>query len=71
MRVMQPSGRLLVTIPEAGEILSVSRSSIYKLISEGRLPVLKLNGGRSAGARIRVKDLERFVEDGAKTSQMK
>ena len=54
--------KLLVTIPKGSEILSVSRSTLYKLISEGRVPVVKLGKGRSAGVRIRVSDLERFAE---------
>ena len=59
--------KLLVTIPVGGQILSVSRSSMYKMISEGRIPVVKLGKGRSAGVRIRVCDLERFVAEAVTT----
>jgi excisionase family DNA binding protein len=56
-----PSSKLLLTIPEAGAVLSVSRSKIYGLMNSGDLPSVLL--GRSR--RIRVSDLEQFVGIGA------
>ncbi len=34
--------KLLVTVPEAAKLLSISRSSCYELIREGVLPVVQL-----------------------------
>lgn len=56
MRLGDPVGRcFLLTIPEAAERLSVSRTTLYKLIRTGELKALKF--GRSR----RVTDLE--IED--------
>ena len=49
--------KLSVTIPEAVEMTGISRTSLYKLFAEGRLP-RKKNGKRSL---ILVEDLERVV----------
>jgi excisionase family DNA binding protein len=51
------SGKLLLTITEAAERLSVGRSTIYELINHGDLPVTHI--GRSA--RISVTALEDFA----------
>ena len=50
---------LLVTIPEAARILSVSRSTIYELIWHDQLVPVRI--GRSV--RIRHRDLESFVRN--------
>jgi excisionase family DNA binding protein len=50
--------KLSVTIPEAVEMTGISRTSIYKLFAEGKLP-RKKNGKRSL---ILVEDLERVVK---------
>ena len=62
-----PPDKLLVTVEEAGRLLSTGRSTIYRLLSEGRLAKGKLGKGRAAGVRIRVSDLQRFAA-GAPTS---
>lgn len=46
------------TIPEAGQMLGVGKSTIYKLVGEGRLSLLKI-GTRSL---IRAVDLRTLVE---------
>jgi excisionase family DNA binding protein len=51
------SGKLLLTITEAAERLSVGRSTIYELINRGDLPAAHI--GRSA--RISVTALEEFA----------
>jgi excisionase family DNA binding protein len=56
---MEGNARLLVTSEEAAEMLGIARSSLWKLIAEGRLRPVKI--GRST--RIPVTDLERFVEE--------
>ena len=50
--------KLSVTIPEAVAMTGISRTSIYKLFAEGKLP-RKKNGKRSL---ILVEDLERVVK---------
>lgn len=55
---MANSERLLNTIPEAAHALSLGRATIYELIRDGDLTVLKI--GRSS--RIATEDLEAFVE---------
>ena len=49
---------LLVTIKEAAETLSVSRSTIYRLIDSGRLLAVRV----ASAPRIPAAALERFVE---------
>ena len=36
----------LITVPEAAEVLSLSRSKIYTLIKSGQLPSVKIGGSR-------------------------
>ncbi|MGI9053931.1 MAG: helix-turn-helix domain-containing protein [Ilumatobacteraceae bacterium] len=49
---------LLVTVEQAGEILGLSRTTIYELINRGELQAVHV--GRSL--RFPVSELERFVE---------
>jgi excisionase family DNA binding protein len=49
---------LLVTIAQAGEILCVSRTTLYELIWSGQLRSIHI--GRSM--RVSVEDLEDFVD---------
>lgn len=55
---MSGTERLLLRVPEAAEVLGVSRSHMYELIQEGRVPVVRL------GASVRVPRawLTQFVE---------
>jgi excisionase family DNA binding protein len=55
-----PLQKLLVSIPEAGRMLGISRSKCYDLLRSGHLPSVYI--GRSR--RIRVKDLEHFIDQG-------
>jgi excisionase family DNA binding protein len=48
----------LSTIKEAGEILKISRSTLYLMIGQGKLPVVRI--GRSA--RIRRSDLDKLMQ---------
>jgi excisionase family DNA binding protein len=52
---MQP---LLLTIPECCRLAAIGRSSVYKLIREGRLPIRKI-GRRTL---IAAADLQDFVQ---------
>ena len=55
-----PLQKLLLSIPEAGRMLGISRSKCYDLLRSGHLPSVYI--GRSR--RIRIKDLERFIDQG-------
>lgn len=50
--------KLLYTIPEAYEALSLSRSKFYELMSAGEIKVIKIG----ASVRVPVSELESFVE---------
>lgn len=51
--------RRLLTIVEAAEVLSVSRSSIYRLFDAGQLAWVQIGGSR----RVAYTELERFIAD--------
>ena len=52
--------KLLLTITEASQVLAISRSKPYELLNSGNLPSVYI--GRSR--RIRMNDIEEFVNDG-------
>ena len=52
--------KLLLTVTEASHALAISRSKLYELLNSGHLPSVYI--GRSR--RIRMKDVEDFVNDG-------
>jgi excisionase family DNA binding protein len=56
--LVQPEQALLLTIPEAAAMLRIGRATLYNLISDGEIPVVKV--GRSA--RIRREALNEWVE---------
>lgn len=49
-----------LTVQETADYLEVARSTIYRWAREGRLPIFKLAKGV---ARVRLQDLERFLEE--------
>jgi excisionase family DNA binding protein len=51
------NGRLLVSITDAGALLSLSRGSIYKLVHDGQLRVIKIG----KAARISMDNIREFV----------
>jgi excisionase family DNA binding protein len=53
------SPRLLLRVDEAAARLSVSRASLYRLLSSGRLRAVRV--GRAT--RIPARELERFVRE--------
>jgi len=55
-----PVQKLLLTVPEAGRALAISRSKMYDLLNSGDLPSVHI--GRSR--RVRVSDIEEFVKFG-------
>jgi excisionase family DNA binding protein len=57
---LAPVQKLLLTLPEAGRALAISRSKMYDLLNSGHLPSVHI--GRSR--RVRVSDVENFVKSG-------
>jgi excisionase family DNA binding protein len=57
-----PVQRLLLSVPEVGRVLAISRSKVYELLNSGSLA--SVNIGRSR--RIRVSDVEAFVAGGGR-----
>lgn len=49
----------LISIAETAAILSLSRSSVNRILNSGRLPSVRILGSR----RIRVRDIEVFLDD--------
>ena len=54
-----PDRQLLITVPEAANMLRVSRTTFYELINSQQFPVVRI--GRSV--RVRFRDLEAWVAD--------
>ena len=57
--------KLLLTVREAAEVVSISRTHAYKLLATGEWPVIKI--GRST--RIPVAELRKWVEQQTQTAQ--
>ena len=53
-----PSGRLLLKVPEAAEALGIGSSIVYRLISQGRLNVVKIDGS----TRSAMSELQEFIQ---------
>ena len=49
----------LLTIEEVAEVLKVSKATVYRLVSEGELPVIRFRGS----VRIGPDSLHRFLQD--------
>jgi len=41
-RTDKDADRLVITVPEAGHLLGISRATAYVLAGQGRIPVIKL-----------------------------
>lgn len=54
---MQTDNRLLVTVPEAAERLTISERQVYRLLASGELQAVRI--GRAC--RIPTKKLEEFI----------
>jgi len=60
------SNDLLLTIPKAAQELSISRSSMYRLISEGRIPTVNVVGKM----RIKEASLRSFIDQLERESRL-
>ena len=57
---MTESKNNLLTIAEATELLKISKSSIYEMVKDGRLPSVRLPGVRRVF--VRRSDLEALIK---------
>lgn len=59
----EEEGEVLLTIPEAGKAIGVSKSHAYRLVADGELPVVDV--GRSSSkkpkSRVSMKAIEAFI----------
>lgn len=53
----------LLLVAEAARMLNASNSLVYELMKSGRLPYVRIGTGKQGGKRIRLEDLERFIEE--------
>ncbi|MET8158912.1 helix-turn-helix domain-containing protein [Sphaerisporangium sp. NPDC005289] len=51
--------KLLLSVPEAAEALSISRAKLYRLMGDGEIPYLHIDRSR----RIPLSALENYVSD--------
>jgi excisionase family DNA binding protein len=61
MQTDETRGRLL-TVDQVAERLAVSRALVYRLISDGTLPAVQLNG-RGSTLRVAAHELEAWLFD--------
>lgn len=54
--------KILLTVKEAANDLSISRALLYKLVSEGKIRRVKIRKGPSGAVRFRPEDLHDFAK---------
>lgn len=59
-----PIQPLLVTLPEAAALLAVGRTKLYELVSDGRLPTVRLGRRRLVPASALVALVEELQREG-------
>lgn len=57
-----PVEKLLLTLPEVGRVLAISRSKLYDLLNSGNLPSFYIGKSR----RVRISDVRAFVNGGGR-----
>jgi excisionase family DNA binding protein len=58
-----PIEKLLLTLPEVGRVLAISRSKLYELLNSGNLPSFYIGKSR----RVRISDVQAFVNGGGQS----
>jgi excisionase family DNA binding protein len=53
----------LITFTEAMQILKVSRATLNRWVSNGKITKLKLGDGRKGAVRFRKEDIEKFLNE--------
>lgn len=59
VRIDKDADRLVITVPEAGQLLGISRATAYVLAGQGRIPVIRL-GKRLV---VPIAGLERMLDE--------
>ncbi len=62
---IDPSQLQCVSIPEVARLLSIGRTTVYSLINEGVLPVVKINNA----TRIKLASVQKLIEANQKAAQ--
>jgi excisionase family DNA binding protein len=57
--MIKPMINKLLRGEEVGQVLSLSKAFVYRLIADGRIPAVRM--GRSV--RVRPEDLDRFIRE--------
>lgn len=52
----------LYTIPDAGDVLGISRDTVYRLIRAGELRAVEVTRGSRTRMRIRADDLQAYID---------
>ncbi len=52
----------LLLVADVARLLNASHSHVYGLMKTGRLPFVHIGIGKQGGKRIRLEDLESFIE---------
>jgi excisionase family DNA binding protein len=56
---MPPIERLVVSVPEAAQMMGVSTSTAYRLARENQIPVIRIG----SSVRVNLRQLERWIEE--------
>ncbi|MBT8165012.1 MAG: helix-turn-helix domain-containing protein [Acidimicrobiia bacterium] len=56
--------KLLLTPGEAAKVLSISRSKLYELIGQGRLPTVRIDTSRRVPAQALVEFIQHLQQKG-------
>lgn len=56
--------QLCLRVGKVAEMLDCSQSTVYGLIQDGHLEVIRLSGGKRGGTRILSSSLNRFLREG-------
>lgn len=56
--------KTFLTLPEAADYLSVSKSTVYQMTHRKTIPFYKPNGGQGGKVYFRVEDLDNYICSG-------
>jgi excisionase family DNA binding protein len=57
--------RLLLTVPQAAEVLGISRSKLYELIKAGAIASLRIDGSRRVPYRALTSYVDQLMKEAA------
>ena len=62
MKEVRTTERIAITIPEAAKLIGVSTVTMWKWVSSGKVPSIKVGNTQKSTRRILVKDFEAWLE---------